>query len=202
MSNSYVKRDTITFLDQSGTGGNRQSLSLQCANGCGVLVPWTLFGVSFWRCRTCAGIFLDRANVGTLRRLPKEVASHTDQAVLPSSPGAAAAGHRRVDPKPCPHCRSLMQPYVVAGRVPVVLDHCGTCEGIWADDGELVAVTYPEDFESEVHFNSRNSTTFRNDVISNLYEVDEKPVAPNVVEEALVGKVYTLLHTVRHSKRE
>ncbi len=36
----------------------------------------------------------------------------------------------------CPECRRILVKYKVGQNVPFLIDHCGTCAGIWLDKGE------------------------------------------------------------------
>jgi Zn-finger nucleic acid-binding protein len=169
-----------------------------CPNGCGRLTSQIVGPVKLDRCQTCAGIYLDKDLVERLRNLPARRLVDIDEAVVPSNVLASALARQRVDPRPCPNCRTLMLPYEVQCHVLVVLDKCGACEGIWADDRELEAVVVEEE-GSEVHFGKKLSDSARDEIVRALAEQIGPRHPPNVVEEAFADAFPTFASWIRHA---
>jgi Zn-finger nucleic acid-binding protein len=40
----------------------------------------------------------------------------------------------------CPECQGLLDRYKYAYDSPITLDACGSCEGVWVEDGELAKI--------------------------------------------------------------
>jgi Zn-finger nucleic acid-binding protein len=94
-----------------------------------------------------------------------------------------------------------MLPYEVASRVPVTLDRCGTCDGIWADDRELEAVSGPSG-DSEVHFDRYMSTETRDEMIKALYDESGPHRGGAPFEEAFAQIFPTFASWVRRPGQE
>jgi len=172
-----------------------------CPNGCGRLLPFTTGETTVERCSNCAGIYLDKQMVDRMRRMPRQQVVDIDNAVIPASRLASESGRRRVDPRPCPNCRTLMLPYEVACRIPVTLDKCGSCEGIWADDRELEAVSIDAEAE-QVHFGQYISASARDEMVKALYDESGPHQAGNPVEEAFADLFPTFASWVRRDREE
>ena len=149
---------------------NEMSNPLHCPNGCGVLGPLSLRGVALQRCPKCAGLYLDRQAVVAIHELSKTTLQRIDDAIRPKSRRASLAGRLKKTPRKCPNCATLMLPYTVYTTVLVTLDHCATCDGIWADDHELAAASEPIEPEADVHFNADLPKEFRDKMTQALYE--------------------------------
>jgi len=172
-----------------------------CPNGCGRLTPFTAGSTRVERCTTCAGIYLDKLMVDRMRRMPHQQLVEIDDAVVPISRAASAEARRRVDPRPCPNCRTLMLPYEVACRVPVTLDKCGSCDGIWADDRELEAVSV-RDPDGEVHFGQYVSASARDEMVKALYDEGGPHQNGKPMEEAFAELFPTFASWVRKAPEE
>ena len=94
-----------------------------------------------------------------------------------------------------------MLPYEVACRVPITLDKCGTCDGIWADDRELEAVTV-RDPDEEVHFGAYVSASAKDELIRALYDESGPHLNNNPVEEAFAELFPTFASWVKRSPEE
>lgn len=163
--------EPISPITQSISAGPTAKL---CPNGCGHLAPLAVSGIAFERCIICGGIYLAGGSAAKLRTLPSDTALALEREIAakvhPANPQKAAESRSRTDLRPCPNCRTLMLPYTVRYHVEVTLDHCGVCDGYWADDSELEAVSLPLDARHEVALDARDSSEFRNEVIEALYE--------------------------------
>ena len=180
---------------------NVATSSRLCPNGCGHLTPFTSGSTTVERCATCAGIYLDKQMVDRMRRMPHQQLVSIDDAVVPSSRAASAEARRRVDPRPCPNCRTLMLPYEVACRVPVTLDKCGSCDGIWADDRELEAASV-KDPDSEVHFGQYVSVSARDEMVKALYDESGPHLNSDPREGAFAELFPTFASWVRKAPEE
>lgn len=109
----------------------------RCPNGCGNLKSFTFRGVALDRCEQCAGLWFDACEYQTLDKLDDGVLYALDLDVTPQ--GATPSPAKRA--RRCPACQTLMLPFPVTARAQVTLDRCELCEGIWADDAELAALS-------------------------------------------------------------
>lgn len=169
-----------------------------CPNGCGRLTPFVDGALKLDRCATCAGIYLDKELVDRLRRMPTAQLARIDKVIVPSSRAASEKARHHVDPRPCPNCRTLMLPYEVQCHVVVTLDKCGSCEGIWADDRELEAVSVDEG-DNDVHFGRTFSDSARDEIVRALYEDSAPHREANFVEEAFAEMFPTFASWVRRT---
>lgn len=170
-----------------------------CPNGCGLLTLINANDLRLRRCLTCAGVYLAPEALARLRRMPAAAVQKIDDAVHPTNRNVARESRKRNDPRPCPHCQTLMLPYAVKGRVVVTLDHCGVCDGIWADDCELSAASIPLDPETEIHFSNHLSAGARNEMTLALYDTEEHPEPERRLEDALAVVFPTFASWVRSS---
>lgn len=145
----------------------------RCPNGCGRLFALSTEGLSFLRCLTCAGIYVTPKLLKELGPLPAAAITHIDELVKPAQPAVARAARRSADPRDCPRCHTLMLPYTVECKSPITLDRCGVCEGVWADDHELAAVSIPLDDEARIHYDGRLSAVIRDEVTVAIHEAAE-----------------------------
>jgi Zn-finger nucleic acid-binding protein len=44
------------------------------------------------------------------------------------------------NPKFCPDCETILTPYKVSSKLDFMLEHCGTCNGIWFDKNEWESI--------------------------------------------------------------
>ncbi|MGE0708958.1 MAG: zf-TFIIB domain-containing protein [Planctomycetota bacterium] len=89
----------------------------------------TIHEVEVDRCPHCSGVWLDRSEFGRLVKLDKDELAP----LLRGSPDEeldARAGKCPRDGDALLRARSALRPEVV-------LDYCGTCQGVWLDAGEL-----------------------------------------------------------------
>lgn len=85
-------------------------------------------------CPQCHGIFLRSDNYWKWReQLAEELPEQTDPEpqLLPVEPPKA---------KQCPQCQHILLPYRVALDLTFTVDHCGSCNGVWFDQGEWRAL--------------------------------------------------------------
>ena len=88
-------------------------------------------------CGTCRGIFLDRGeleNILEMARIFEEIRLSEED--IPTVPQAEV--DREVI---CPADGTPMEPKDMGG---VIVDRCGTCEGVWLDGDELAALKLAE----------------------------------------------------------
>ncbi len=110
-----------------------------CPSGCGPLVTFTFRGVSLEECLHCAGIWFDAREFQKLEKMPSGALYFLDQQVKPVAEETNAAVPAK-SARRCPSCDALMLPFAMRVGIPVTLDRCDLCSGLWADDQELVAL--------------------------------------------------------------
>jgi len=145
----------------------------RCPNGCGRLYPLSAEGLHILRCLTCAGIYVTPKMLKELEHLSKSAIAEIEHLVQPSRPEVARAARLSEDPRPCPRCHTLMLPFTVECKETVILDRCGVCDGVWADDHELAAAAVPIKDDFRVHYDRRLSAVIRDEVTAAIHEVDE-----------------------------
>lgn len=83
-------------------------------------------------CPNCGGVWLDQGELGRVIRRGVETIRQAEALATPQV--APNAGLRR-----CPKCPATLQRYRYAGGV-IELESCPKCGGVWADEGELLAI--------------------------------------------------------------
>lgn len=94
------------------------------------------------RCTGCRGVWLDAREAERIRDDTDAVAGIESGAS--QSPGRASNAHASLDgvgPIQCPRCGTRMIQLVVESRLPLYFEHCGGCNGVFLDQGELLAMT-------------------------------------------------------------
>jgi len=149
-------------------------LELRCPNDCGRLTPFAAGPIDIPRCPVCAGVYVSVAVQKHLHRTSHATLQTIDASISPADRKAAKEAGRSTEPRPCPNCRTLMLPYAVQGSVSVILDRCGVCSGIWADDRELAAVSAPMSEDAILRFARQLPSDVRDEVTLAIYEAEER----------------------------
>lgn len=91
-------------------------------------------GVHLDICPTTGGIWFDEGEFGRIRKATEKLPELEDLA-SPAFEAVPDRVHRQ-----CPNCSTALYSYRFLYSSPVTLDGCGTCNGIWVDEGELEAM--------------------------------------------------------------
>lgn len=92
-------------------------------------------------CERCYGVFLDAGELTLTQEQNLEVFGQKE-----------AFGTKRDRPValPCPACQNGMQEIVFAYDSKIYIDHCENCDGVFLDQGELLAIdNFLENIEKE-----------------------------------------------------
>lgn len=94
------------------------------------------------RCTGCRGVWLDAREAERIRSAADAVAG-IERGASPSTGRASKADTSLDDVGPiqCPRCGTRMILLVVESRPPLHFEHCGGCNGVFLDRGELLAMT-------------------------------------------------------------
>jgi len=152
----------------------RTPAETRCPNGCGRLYPLSTQGMNLLRCLTCAGIYITPKMLKRIAKLPQPTIMEIEHLIQPAQPKVAKLARLSEDPRPCPRCHTLMLPFSVECKKPVTLDHCGVCQGVWADDHELAAASVPLEDTSRIHYDRRISAVIRDEVTVAVHEAIEE----------------------------
>ncbi len=110
---------------------------MQCPQCASDLDPLSYEGVTVHACDTCGGEFLEADELRGLTRAAREGFSTEERRLLderhPQPPIPAQT--RRV--RCCPGCGEPMDPVSFGGETGILVDRCGSCEGLWIDREEL-----------------------------------------------------------------
>ena len=96
----------------------------------------THFGVTLDVCADCAGIWFDAGEMDALRSVSPDTLVAVEQSALP---------HSRHQPhivteRWCPACPQPLDRHQYAADLPIALDVCPRCNGVWIPDGELANI--------------------------------------------------------------
>jgi Zn-finger nucleic acid-binding protein len=83
-------------------------------------------------CTGCGGVFFEQGELAKLARKHHEAFPKLE--ALVKEPAKAVSDSGKLT---CPGCGAAMERYEYAYCSGIMLDHCPTCGGIWADEGEL-----------------------------------------------------------------
>ena len=101
------------------------------------LQPRPFAGVTVDVCPTCAGVFFDEGEINRIRLDGNDKLTQLDESVTPAE-DFVMDFREMVEPgRACPRCRHAMDKMRYLYSSPVVLDSCGSCGGVWVEDGEL-----------------------------------------------------------------
>jgi len=89
-------------------------------------------------CRQCGGVFLDQGELARIVRKSPDDLEHLEHLAAPAATLVTDAGRGLMR---CPACGTQMESYQYAACSGITLDCCPACSGIWADDGELGAIS-------------------------------------------------------------
>lgn len=159
-----------------------KTLELRCPNDCGRLTPFAAGAIDIPRCPVCAGIYVSVAVLKHLHLTSHATLETIDASILPADRKVAKEAARSTEPRPCPNCRTLMLPITVHTQVPVILDRCGVCSGIWADDRELAAVSAPMGEDAILRFAKQLPSDVRDEVTLAIYEAEERSADGTVTQ--------------------
>ena len=88
-------------------------------------------------CKGCGGVWLGAGLMEPyLRQLDKEGLVPEAPPIKIHAPKTTATAHE--SGRDCPQCRSKMEPFNYGYDSNIFLDRCASCEGMWADKGELI----------------------------------------------------------------
>lgn len=105
--------------------------NIACVKCTSILDRATFEGLEVDLCPRCGGLWLDRGEITRAARLPEQELSRL-RGLLADAGGPPPLPSDSVIP--CPACAGQLSE-VVLGNVHV--DHCGSCQGIFLDRGEL-----------------------------------------------------------------
>ena len=110
-------------------------MALQCPDCAGELKLERYSGLPLEGCSSCGGVWLDP---GELKRLLEDPVSleSVEAKHIPDVERASPAGPERH----CPRCAGGLESHHYAYSTPVILDSCGSCSGLWVQDGELAKI--------------------------------------------------------------
>ena len=103
------------------------------------LVVYELEGVEVDCCAGCAGVWLDRGELGALAQLAGSPDSALEQrlAAAQTAPAPAANSTAAQPTRRCPRCRAALEHLLLPGPLALALDRCPRGDGLWFDPGEL-----------------------------------------------------------------
>ena len=112
---------------------------MRCPKAGSVLEKVTVSTVSLDKCHHCDGLWLDEGEIKIIRNLDLDEVEESLEREF---------GNPEVDIAPekesfmrCPRCEDgRMHRHHISYYVPVRVDQCMECHGIWLDDGELDAL--------------------------------------------------------------
>ena len=91
-------------------------------------------------CAGCAGIWFDDGEIRRVMQTDQlallQVEDRHEPSSPPSSPSSPSSPSTPTARR-CPDCDRVLDRYRYLYDSPVQLDMCGTCGGVWAEDGEL-----------------------------------------------------------------
>ena len=96
----------------------------------------------------CGGVYLDRFELSRV----DEATEVEGEALLEWA--AAEQGGRRKRPDHdkryhCPRCEMIMMRHQFKPQIPIMVDTCPKCAGVWLDQGELVGIRNSEGSDAE-----------------------------------------------------
>jgi uncharacterized protein len=123
--------------DAAGQCSSRTVQDLKCPRCAAALVRLRIGGVDTDVCEHCGGLWLDRNELARFDR-PEDIFGDALVAHLRQFPTVLLDASVRLR---CPHhpeAVMLRRPY--SPQVPVEIDHCPQCGGIWLDTDELAEI--------------------------------------------------------------
>jgi Zn-finger nucleic acid-binding protein len=97
-------------------------------------------------CETgCGGIYLDRFELGQV----DENTEVEGQALLEWTAGEQRSGPDLDERYQCPRCEMIMMRHQFKPQIPVMVDTCPKCAGVWLDHSELESIRSAEGSDAE-----------------------------------------------------
>ncbi len=99
------------------------------------LTEGTYEGVQTYLCESCDGILFKKQNLLTIvKRMSLDLYSNVSiNAILPEIPD-------KLEKTYCSECKNEMEQYGYMGSNKVTIDNCNTCNWLWLDPQELMAM--------------------------------------------------------------
>jgi Zn-finger nucleic acid-binding protein len=142
-------------------------VALSCPDCATALKPYRLEDISLDICDSCGGVWMDRGEIGKIRRVNAGEIKEFEHKIEPAPHRLERRAH---DPK-CPKCAGPLHPFNYAGGK-LQLETCDGLCGVWAENRELeeianlenippdaLRVAHDYEMESQAFVGRMNSAT-------------------------------------------